>query len=120
VLPEKPFSFIYEAGEHEWTSTGVPKESKWAQKLGCGPQPARPREIVDVKAGYVHDSTRQGATANKVWGFLPRPGTARIWEYPRCRDGRVVADISRLDKGHTEGLEPKITEEIVKMMVRAR
>ncbi len=120
ILPEKPFSFIYEAGEHEWTSAGVPKESKWAQKLGCGPQPAKPREVVDVKAGYVYDSTRQGATASKVWGFLPRPGTTKIWEYARCKDGRVVADISRIDKGHTEGLEPKITEEIVKMMVKAK
>jgi hypothetical protein len=25
-----------------------------------------------------------------------------------------------MDKGHTEGLEPAITEEIVRMMVRAR
>jgi pimeloyl-ACP methyl ester carboxylesterase len=120
ILPEKPFSFIYEAGEHEWTSAGVPKESKWAQKLGCGPQPATPREVVDVKAGYVYDSTRQGERANKIWGFLPRPGTTKIWEYPRCKDGRVVADMSRMDKGHTEGLEPAITEEIVRMMVRAR
>jgi pimeloyl-ACP methyl ester carboxylesterase len=119
VLPEKPFNFIYEAGEHEWTSAGVPKESKWAQKLGCKAQ-AAPREIVDVKAGYVYDSTRQGATANKIWGFLPRPGTAKIWDYPGCKDGRVVADISRMDKGHTEGLEPHITEEIVKMMMKAK
>jgi pimeloyl-ACP methyl ester carboxylesterase len=120
ILPEKPFSFIYEAGEHEWTPAGVPKESKWAQKLGCGPQAVQPREIVDVKAGYVYDSSRQGDRANKIWGFQPRPGTAKIWNYPRCKDGRVVADISRMDKGHTEGLEPKITEEIVKMMVSAK
>jgi pimeloyl-ACP methyl ester carboxylesterase len=120
ILPEKPFSFIYEAGEHEWTAAGVPKESKWAQKLGCGPQPPTPREVVDTKAGYVYDSSRQGERANKIWGFLPRPGATKIWEYPRCKDGRIVADISRLDKGHTEGLEPKITEEIVKMMMAAK
>jgi hypothetical protein len=120
VLPEKPFSFIYEAGDHEWTAKGVPKESKWAQKLGCGPQPAEPRQVVDTKAGYVYDSTRQGETASRIWGFLPRPGTANIWEYAGCKDGRVVADITRLDKGHTEGLEPKITEEIVKMMMKAK
>lgn len=119
ILPEKPFSFIYEAGEHEWTSAGVPKESKWAQKLGCQSQ-ATPREIADTKAGYVYDSTRQGATANKIWGFLPRPGTTKIWDYPGCKDGRIVADISRLDKGHTEGLEPKITEEIIRMMLSAK
>jgi pimeloyl-ACP methyl ester carboxylesterase len=120
ILPEKPFSFIYEAGEHEWTSAGVPKESKWAQRLGCGPQPAGPREVVDTRAGYVYDSTRQGDRANKIWGFLPRPGMAKILEYPGCKDGRIVADISRMDKGHTEGLEPKITEEIAKLMVRAK
>jgi hypothetical protein len=31
----------------------------------------------------------------------------------------VIADIARLDKGHTEGLEPNITEELIKMMVAA-
>jgi hypothetical protein len=118
VLPEKPFSFIYEAGEHEWTSAGVPKESKWAQKLGCKAQTA-PRDVVDVKAGYVFDGRPQ-ANRNKIWGLDPRPGTAKIWDYPGCKDGRVVADISRLDKGHTEGLEPAITEEIIRMMMKAR
>ena len=32
----------------------------------------------------------------------------------------MVADVLRLDKGHTEGLEPTIMEEIVKLMVQAR
>jgi pimeloyl-ACP methyl ester carboxylesterase len=118
VLPAKPFSFIYEAGEHEFTSAGVPKESKWAQKLGCKPQSA-PREVADVKAGYVYDGRPQ-ENRNKIWGLDPRPGSAKIWSYPGCSDGRIVADISRLDKGHTEGLEPKITEEIVKMMLKAK
>lgn len=118
VLPAKPFSFIYAAGEHEYTAAGVPKESKWAQKLGCRAQ-AAPSEVVDVKAGYVFDGRPQD-NRNKIWGLDPRPGTARIWVYPGCADSRVVADISRLDKGHTEGLEPKITEEIVKMMLSAR
>jgi pimeloyl-ACP methyl ester carboxylesterase len=118
VLPAKPFSFIYEAGEHEWTSAGVPKDSKWAQKLGCKAQ-ASPREIVDVKAGYVFDGRPQ-ENRNKIWGMDPRPGTAKIWDYPACKDGRIVADISRGDKGHTEGLEPNITEEIVKMMLKAK
>jgi hypothetical protein len=31
----------------------------------------------------------------------------------------VVADVVRLDKGHTEGLEPNITEELVKLIVSA-
>jgi hypothetical protein len=32
----------------------------------------------------------------------------------------VVADVVRIDKGHTEGLEPRITEELVKLMLSAR
>lgn len=118
VLPSRPFSFIYEAGEHEYTAAGVPKESKWAQKLGCKAQSA-PREIVDVKAGYVYDGRPQD-NRNSIWGLDPRPGTAKIWLYPGCDNGRIVADISRLDKGHTEGLEPNITEEIVKLMLAAK
>jgi len=31
----------------------------------------------------------------------------------------MIADVVRLDKGHTEGLEPRITEELIKMMVAA-
>ena len=29
---------------------------------------------------------------------------------PGCNDGRVVADVVRLGKGHTKGLEPNVTE----------
>jgi hypothetical protein len=32
----------------------------------------------------------------------------------------VVADVVRGDKGHTEGLEPTVTEEIVKLMMAAQ
>jgi len=39
--------------------------------------------------------------------------------FTNARDGRIIADVIRLDKGHTEGLEPKITEELIKMMVNA-
>ena len=45
---------------------------------------------------------------------------SEVYVYPKCRDGRVVADVVRMDKGHTEGLEPKVTEALVKMMVGAR
>lgn len=39
-----------------------------------------------------------------------------------CRtasDGRVIADIVRLDKGHTEGLEPHVVDTIRGMIVAA-
>ena len=63
---------------------------------------------------------RQQANRNKVWGMDPRPGTARVYNYPNCRDGKIVADVIRVDKGHTEGLEPRVTEEIIKMMLAAK
>jgi hypothetical protein len=118
ILPSRPFSFIYETGEHELTAAGLPRDSKWAQQLGCRAQ-AAPREIRDTKAGYVFDGRAQ-TNRNPIWGLDPRPGTARIYDYPGCPNGRRVADIVRMDKGHTEGLEPAITEEIVRMMVAAR
>jgi hypothetical protein len=39
--------------------------------------------------------------------------------YPNCTGGRVIADVVRLEKGHTEGLEPIVTEALVKLMVSA-
>ena len=54
------------------------------------------------------------------WGLLPAPGKAQVYTYPDCKQGRVVADVVRLDKGHTEGLEPKVTEELVKLMLSAK
>jgi hypothetical protein len=51
---------------------------------------------------------------------LPRPGTAEVFEYPHCKDGRIIFDLVREDKGHTEGLEPDITEQLVKLMLSAR
>ena len=42
-----------------------------------------------------------------------------MFEYPKCKDGRLVADVVRMGKGHTEGLEPNVTETLVAMMVAA-
>ena len=53
------------------------------------------------------------------WGRFARPGKAETYVYPKCRDGKVVADIVRLDKGHTEGLEPNVVEAIVGLMTTA-
>jgi poly(3-hydroxybutyrate) depolymerase len=114
--PACDFSHIFETGEHEISA--LPKTSERAQKYGCSAEPKR-REIEDTKAGYVFDSTRQNP-GTKGWGLLPRPGRAEILAYRNCRDKRVVADVVRIDKGHTEGLEPKVTEELVKLMLSAR
>ena len=87
-------------------------------KLGCHAR-ARRADVVDTKAGYVYDSTRQDPGSD-AWGRQPRPGTAEVFEYPHCKDGRVVADVVRIGKGHTEGLEPRVTEELVKLMLSAK
>jgi poly(3-hydroxybutyrate) depolymerase len=116
-LPPGEFSHIYETGEREVDDKGVPATSEWAQRLGCGTR-ASAREVVDRKAGYVYDSSRI-RELNKAWGLLPAPGKAQIHEFTGCKDGRVVADVVRLEKGHTEGLEPSITEELIKLMLKA-
>ncbi len=113
TTPACDFSHIFETGEHEVTS--LPDTSPWAEKYACGPRERRP-DVVDDKAGWVYDSARQGYP---VWGMKARPGTAEVFVYPHCKGGRLVADVERLDKGHTEGLEPKITETLIRMMVAA-
>ena len=113
ALPKCDFSFIYETGEHEITS--LQETSPWAEKYGCGPRVTR-KDIVDTDPGYVYDNARQGYP---VWGLKVRPGTTKEYVYEKCQGGRVVADFVRLDKGHTEGLEPKVTDEIVRLMVSA-
>lgn len=116
-LPNTDLSFIYETGRREMDDKGLPDTSDLAARYNCGPRRG-PEEIVDTKAGYVYDSTRQNPP-NPSWGLLPRPGKADVYVYPDCKDGRVVADVVRIDKGHTEGLEPAVTEELIKLMVSA-
>jgi hypothetical protein len=116
--PAADFSFIYETGQREMDDKGLPETSDWAKKYSCGPR-RKPEEIVDAKAGYVYDSTRQNPP-NPAWGLPPAPGKAQVYVYPDCKDGRVVADVVRIDKGHTEGLEPKVTEELVKLILSAK
>jgi hypothetical protein len=116
--PAGDFSFIFETGRREMDEKGLPDSSAWAAKYNCGPRRSA-EEIMDSKPGYVYDGTRQNPP-NPAWGLLPAPGTSQLYVYPDCGDGRVVADIVRADKGHTEGLEPKVTEELVKLMVSAK
>ncbi len=117
-LPAVEFSHIYAIGQREIDDKGVPEASQWAAKFACGAR-AKPEEIVDTKAGYVYDSTRQNPP-NPAWGLPPGPGKAHVYRYSGCKDGIVVADVVRLEKGHTEGLEPKVTEELVKLMLSAK
>ncbi len=48
------------------------------------------------------------------------PAPPRSTNTRSARDGRVVADVVRESKGHTEGLEPHITEKLVQMMLSAK
>jgi pimeloyl-ACP methyl ester carboxylesterase len=114
--PTCDFSHIYTTGEHEIAS--LPAASARAEMYGCGPKDRRP-DVVDTEPGYVFDRTRQNP-GTKPWGLLPRPGKAEVFVYRDCRDGRVVADVVRIDKGHTEGLEPNVTETLISLMMSAR
>jgi len=113
--PPVEMSHIFAVGEHEITS--LPATSPWAAKYGAGPRERRP-DIVDTEPGQIYDTGRADIST-KEWGLKPGPGTAQVWVYPGARDGRVIADVVRLGKGHTEGLEPKVTEALIKLIVSA-
>jgi pimeloyl-ACP methyl ester carboxylesterase len=116
--PPKPtadFSFIFATGEHEIAS--LPDTSPWADRYGAGARVRLP-DVTDAEPGKIHDS-RWDANPTKSWGRRPAPGTSQMYRYPSAAGGRVIADVVRLDKGHTEGLEPCITEELVKLIVSA-
>ncbi|MEX0963268.1 MAG: hypothetical protein WDZ52_04385 [Pseudohongiellaceae bacterium] len=112
-LPDCDFSHIYATGEHEIVE--LPDSSPWADRFNCGAR--QHHAVVDTLPGWVADSGRMGYP---VWGMAARPGTAQIFEYADCEQGRVVADVVRIDKGHTEGLEPNVTERIVQLIASAR
>ena len=113
--PDCDISFIFATGEHEMVA--LPEASPWAEKYGAGPR-VRLTDVVDDQPGKIYDTMREGKST-PAWGLFPRPGTAQVYVYPNARDGRLIADVVRLDKGHTEGLEPKITDELIRMMVGA-
>jgi hypothetical protein len=113
VTPACDMSFIFTSGELEIVE--LPSTSPMAEKYGCGARERR-ADIVDTAKGYV---TGQAPGRTAAWGREARPGTAQVWVHPGCQGGRVVADVLRLDKGHTEGLEPRVTEELVRLMVSA-
>ncbi len=112
--PDCDFSHIFSVGEYEIAS--LPETSPWAEKYGAGPRVRLP-DVVDTEPGKIYDQLRDGYSTRE-WGLKPRPGTAEMYLYPDARDGRVIADIVRLEKGHTEGFEPKITEAILDLVVQ--
>ncbi len=114
-LPETDLSFIFAVGEHEIVA--LPETSPWAERYGASARVQQP-DVVDDEPGKIHDGRWDGGST-KSWGMLPRPGTAKVFTYPGAAGGRVIADVVRLDKGHTEGLEPKVTELLVDMLVSA-
>jgi hypothetical protein len=97
---------------------GLPETSAWAAKHGCGVRTRR-ADVADTKAGYVYDSSQLN-NMRPGWGLLPGGGTAEIYEFPKCKDGRIVLDVARINKGHTEGYEPNVTEYLVKTMATAK
>ena len=113
-LPEAEFSHVFAVGEHEIRS--LPDTSPWAEHFGAGPREALP-DVVDDLPGQVHDGRFEGRYKSS-WGREPRPGVAKVWMYPGARDGRVIADAVRLDKGHTEGLEPNIMRQLLELVLQ--
>jgi poly(3-hydroxybutyrate) depolymerase len=116
ALPACDFSFIYTAGKLEDQSNSATDQSEWAKKYGCGSRLRKP-DVVDAKAGYV---TASDQSRGPSWGTTARPGTAQVFVFDGCRDNRVVADVIRLEKGHTEGLEPLVTQAILDMMMSSK
>lgn len=113
AMPDCDISFIFTSGEHEIVA--LPATSPSASKYGCAARERR-ADIIDEHKGYVSASTPgRGAS----WGREARPGTAEVYVYPDCDGGKLVADVLRIDKGHTEGLEPRVTEALVAMMAHA-
>jgi pimeloyl-ACP methyl ester carboxylesterase len=115
VAPPVDISFIFATGENEMVA--LPDASPWAQKYGAGPRERRP-DIVDDVAGQIWDTSREGSST-PAWGLKPGPGTAEVYVWPNASGGRVIADVVRKNKGHTEGLEPRVTEALIAMMVAA-
>ncbi|HZZ87741.1 MAG TPA: alpha/beta hydrolase [Caulobacteraceae bacterium] len=113
--PPVEMSHVFTVGEYEIAR--LPETSPWAEKYGAGARERR-ADIIDTVGGQIHDTSREDISTRE-WGLKPGPGTAEVWVYPNARDGRVIADVVRLAKGHTEGLEPKVTEALVKLMVSA-
>lgn len=113
------FSHIFTTGDQDSAGrAGVPTTSPVAETFNCGVR-LRQAIIEDAEAGKVSDTRTEGRPDRPGWGGPPAPGTADVYAFQNCDGGHVVADVIRLNKGHTEGLEPRVTEELVRLMVSA-
>jgi pimeloyl-ACP methyl ester carboxylesterase len=108
------YSFIFENGANETIPADT---SPLADKYGCGKR-VKQADVIDPKAGYVWDATRQDPGSDG-WGRYPRSGRAEVYTFPACKGARVVADVVRLQKGHTEGLEPNVTDKLIELATSA-
>jgi len=115
TLPDADFSHVFAVGEHEIES--LPETSPLADRYGAGAR-VREADVVDEIGGQVHDGRFEGRYT-KSWGREPRGGTAQVYVYPDAKEGRVIADVVRLDKGHTEGLEPNVTRRLLELVTSA-
>jgi pimeloyl-ACP methyl ester carboxylesterase len=109
------YSFIFSNGEYESTPA---ETSPLADKFACAKREQMP-DVIDPKPGYVWDPTRQDPGSDG-WGHYPKSGRALVYVFPNCKDGRVVADVVKMQKGHTEGYEPNVTDKIIELAVSAR
>ncbi|HEY1750485.1 MAG TPA: alpha/beta hydrolase [Caulobacteraceae bacterium] len=109
------YSFIFSNGENE--SIPAPT-SPLADKYHCAAR-VELADVIDPKAGYVWDSSRQDPGTDG-WGHYPKSGRALVYQFPNCEGGRVVADVVRVAKGHTEGYEPNITDAIIGLALSAK
>lgn len=108
------YSFIFSTGEYEVVPAAT---SPLADKFGCRAR-VHLDDVIDPKAGYVWDATRQDPGTDG-WGHYPKSGRAQVFKFPKCKDGHLVADVIRMQKGHTEGYEPNITDRIIALAVSA-
>jgi len=118
-LPPTDFSFVYETGEREIDDKGIPDTSTWAGEKRLWPPAQRPPRSSTPK--------RATSTTARVKIRRIRPGDSCLVgqgagvHVLRLQSGPDSSPMSFASKkGHTEGLEPKITEELVKLMLSAR
>jgi hypothetical protein len=113
------FSHIFTTGDYDSAGrAGVPSVSPVADGFNCGDR-VRTRMIEDTEPGKVYDGRTEGRPDRRGWGGEPAPGFSDVFEFPNCDGGRVVADVIRYGKGHTEGLEPLVTEALIDLVVSA-